>query len=81
MTADDEVAAIATVTLAFAADPVTRWTWPHTHQYLAAMPRFVRAFGGGAFRHGGAYCTSDYAGAALWLHPVCTPTKVSWGSS
>ena len=53
MTADDEVAAIAAVILAFAADPVTRWTWPHPHQYLAAMPRFVRAFGGGAFRHGG----------------------------
>ena len=75
MTADDEVPAIETVLLAFAADPVTRWTWPHSHQYLAAMPRFVRAFGGGAFTHGGAYCTKEYTGAALWLPPGVRPDE------
>ena len=79
MSADDEFAAMATVVLAFAADPVTRWTWPHSHQYLAAMPRFVRAFGGSAFTHGGAYCTSKYTGAALWLPPGVHPDEGALG--
>lgn len=79
MNVDDEVAAIATVVLAFAADPVTRWTWPHSHQYLAAMPRFVRAFGGSAFTYGGGYCTSEYTGAALWLPPGVHPDEGALG--
>ncbi len=73
MAAGDEASAIQTVVLAFAADPVTRWAWPQAHQYLGAMPRFVRAFGGNAFPHGSAYCTSQYAGVALWLPPGAHP--------
>ena len=69
MTPSDEASAIGTVVLAFSADPVTRWAWPHAHQFVGAMPRFVRAFGGRAFAHEGAHCTPDYAGAALWLPP------------
>src|SRR5262249_37785237 len=57
------------------ADPVTRWAWPHTHQYMAAMPRFVRAFGDGAFAHGAAYCTNEYTGVALWLPPGVHPDE------
>ena len=75
MTADEEGPAVETIILAFAADPATRWTWPHPHQYMAAMPRFVHAFGGGAFAHGGAYCTNEYAGAALWLPPGVHPDE------
>ena len=30
----DEARAIDTVVLAFAADPVARWNWPESHQYL-----------------------------------------------
>jgi hypothetical protein len=63
MTADEESPAVETIVLAFVADPVTRWAWPHSQQYLAAMPKFVRAFGGNAFTYGGAYCTYDYTGA------------------
>jgi hypothetical protein len=73
MTADDEVPAVETVVLGFAADPITRWVWPNAHQYLSAMPSFVRAFGGGAFAPGGAFCTDDYAGPALWLPPGFHP--------
>ena len=73
MTADDELAAVETVVLGFSADPVTRWVWPRAHQYLSAMPSFVRAFGGGAFAAGGAHCTDEYAGAALWLPPGFHP--------
>src|SRR5262249_37787542 len=75
MTAEDEGPALETMVLAFAADPVTRWAWPHTHQYMAAMPRFVRAFGGGAFAHGAAYCTNEYTGVALWLPPGVHPDR------
>jgi ribosomal protein S18 acetylase RimI-like enzyme len=75
LTADDEGPAIDTVMLAFAADPVTRWAWPHARQYLAAMPKFARAFAGGAFAHGGAYGTNEYAGAALWLPPGVHPDE------
>jgi ribosomal protein S18 acetylase RimI-like enzyme len=73
MTPDDESAAVQTIILAFAADPMARWTWPDAQQYLAAMPRMVRAFGGRAFARGSAYATAGYAGAALWLPPGVEP--------
>lgn len=79
MTPDDENRAIDTIALGFAGDPMTRWVWPHAHQYLAAMPRFVRAFGGAAFSRGGAFCSEDYAGAALWLRPGVHPDEERLG--
>lgn len=79
MSAREEGSAIATVVLAFVADPVTRWAWPHPHQYMAAMPRFVRAFGGRAFAHRGAYGTDAYVGAALWLPPGVHPDEQRLG--
>jgi GNAT superfamily N-acetyltransferase len=69
----DENLVIDTIVLAFTADPMARWTWPHAHQFLAALPRMVRALGGEAFSHGSAFCTEDYAGAALWLPPETHP--------
>src|SRR5262245_49475817 len=73
--AADEAAAIDTVVLAFAADPVARWCWPDPHKYLASMPSFTRAFGGGAFAHQAAFCSDDYAGVALWLPPNVHPEE------
>jgi GNAT superfamily N-acetyltransferase len=78
-TAGDEAAAIATIVLAFAADPVARWPWPHAQDYLAGMPGFVRAFGGNAFAQGGAWCTEDCAGAVLWLPPGIHPDEEKMG--
>jgi len=75
MTAADEAAAVDTIVLAFAVDPVARWTWPQPHQYLAGMSRLVRAFGGHAFTHGSACCTEGFAGAALWLPPGVHPDE------
>jgi GNAT superfamily N-acetyltransferase len=69
MSADDTASAISTVVLAFAADPVSRWAWPHPHQFMAAMPPFAHAFAGAAFAHEGAFCTNGYTGVALWLPP------------
>jgi ribosomal protein S18 acetylase RimI-like enzyme len=79
MTPADEVRGIDTVVLGFVADPMTRWVWPQAHQYLAAMPRFVRAFGGAAFAQDGAFCSDDYAGAALWLRPGVHPDEERLG--
>ena len=75
ITMADEVPAIDTVVLAFAGDPIARWNWPHSHQYLTSMPSLVRAFGGNAFSHSGAYCTDDYIGVALWLPPGVQPNE------
>lgn len=69
MAAAEEDLAVETVVLAFAADPMARWTWPQGHRYLAAMPRMIRALGGSAFSDGSAFCTDGYAGTALWLSP------------
>jgi len=80
MTPDDEGPAIETIMLAFAADPVARWTWPSPHHYLAVVPRFVRAFGGRAFTHGGAHGVGEYIGAALWLPPGVEPDEEELGA-
>lgn len=69
MTASDEDSAVEIIMLAFAADPMARWTWPLASQYLAAIPRMTRAFGSKAFSTGSAFCTDGYAGVALWLPP------------
>jgi ribosomal protein S18 acetylase RimI-like enzyme len=80
LTPDDESAAIATIALAFAADPMTRWTWPNPDQYLAAMPRMARAFGGRAFAHGSALATDSFTGVALWLPPGVEPDGEGLGA-
>lgn len=58
---------IATVVLAFSADPPARWAYPEPSPYLLHYPNFVRAFGGQAFAHQSAYYLEGYAGAALWF--------------
>lgn len=75
----DEDAAIDTVVLAFAADPMTRWSWPGQRQYLATMPKLARAFGGKAFAASTADSTDDYAGVALWLPPGTEPDTETMG--
>ena len=76
----EEELAVKTVMLAFAADPMARWTWPHAHQYFAAMPRMIRAFGSSAFSTGSAFCTDGYAGTALWLPPGVHSDKGGLGA-
>ncbi len=79
MTPDDANRAIDTVVLSFAGDPMTRWVWPEAHQYLAVMPKSVRAFGGAAFAQDSAFCLDEYAGAALWLRPGVNPDQERLG--
>lgn len=78
-TAADEAAILAILTLAFSADPATRWTWPEPKAYLDAFPQFAKAFGGAAFGSGGAHRVGT-AGAALWLPPGVEPDDAAMGA-
>ena len=59
----------ATLTLAFAADPVERWLYPGSQQYLAHFPGFLAAFGGRAFAARTVWKLGEFAAVALWLPP------------
>ena len=72
VTADKEDAVFAILTLAFSSDPAARWTWPEAKPFIAAFPRFAKAFGGAAFARGTALRVGS-AGAALWLPPGVGP--------
>jgi GNAT superfamily N-acetyltransferase len=66
-------AVIATITLGFSADPVARWVWSDAATYLAAMPRFVEAFGGRGFDHDSVYRSECSHAAAMWLPAEIEP--------
>src|SRR5215471_5043203 len=78
--ADIQASAINTIVLGFAADPMTRWVWPDSSEYLRIMPQFVKAFGGRAFEHGTAYVTEGARAAALWLPPGVEPDEALMGA-
>ena len=60
---------IATLVLAFDADPIIRWTYPRQDRYLSCFPTLVTLLGQAAFGAGTADRTPDGAGAALWVPP------------
>ena len=65
--------ALDTLVLAFAADPVERWMYPESRQYLAGFRRFLAAFGGKAFADGTVWSLGDFSAVALWLPPGTDP--------
>ena len=67
--------AVGTIVLAFSADPIARWFYPDSHQYLLHLPSFVREFAGKAFEHSSAYYVDGYSGVALWLPPGVHPEE------
>lgn len=75
----DEARAIATVALAFASDPMMRWSFPDPEKYMAVVPDFLRAFGGNAITHGTADVAGDFAAVALWLPPGIEPDGEAMG--
>lgn len=75
--ANIQASTINTIVLGFAADPMARWVWPDSSEYLRIMPQFVRAFGGRAFEHGTAYVTEGTRAAALWLPPGVEPDEAA----
>ena len=60
---------LSAVTLAFAADPPSRWLFPEADAYLQHFPTFIRGLGGPAVEQGTAFVTPDYAAVSLWLAP------------
>jgi ribosomal protein S18 acetylase RimI-like enzyme len=74
-TGRDEHAVVGSIIAAFLTDPVARWLYPETHQYLAAMGSLIKAFAGKAFPNGSAYLVDGYGGAALWLPPNVLPNE------
>jgi ribosomal protein S18 acetylase RimI-like enzyme len=69
----DRERALDTLLLAFAADPVERWMWPESAQYLAHFPRFLAAFGGESFAQGTAWRLAEFSAVALWFPPGTGP--------
>lgn len=82
LTATPDAAArvAATMALAFAADPMARWSLADPDRYLAYFPKLVGAFGGRAFEHGAAHEVEGGAGAALWLPPGIEPDEEALGA-
>ena len=78
--ANIQASAISTIVLGFAADPMARWVWPDSSEYLRIMPQFVKAFGGRAFENGTAYITEGARAAALWLPPGVEPDEAAMGA-
>lgn len=71
--ADRKDALYQTLLLAFATDPMMRWTMPDAASFTAAAPLFFEAYGGRAFAEGTALVANDGEAAALWLPPGVDP--------
>jgi ribosomal protein S18 acetylase RimI-like enzyme len=78
--ATDEDRAIATITMAFSNDPVTRWVLPDANRYLTFWPRFVHAFAGVAFEKGIVDSIDNYGGVAMWLAPGVVSDEETMGA-
>ena len=72
-TSDEVPRAVAAIVAAFLTDPPARFAWPSPHDYLQTMPLATREFAGSSFKHGTAYVSADFCGAALWLPPGVEP--------
>lgn len=69
--------AIATITVAFAADPFTRWIWPSATDFLGHFPAVLREFGVHAAANQSVYVTADFGGASLWMPPGVQPNDAA----
>ncbi len=69
--------ALATIVMAFGADPPARWVFPDPQQYLRHFTEFSRAYGGGALACQSAHYVNDFAGVALWLPPGQQPDEAA----
>jgi GNAT superfamily N-acetyltransferase len=69
----EQAQAIATIVSAFTDDPVERWLFPESEQYLMHFPKFVAAFGGAAFRGQTVWMLGEFSAVAFWLAPGSEP--------
>jgi ribosomal protein S18 acetylase RimI-like enzyme len=61
---------IATLTVAFSADPIIRWFLPDSARFLTHFPQILHLMGDDAFATGTADLADAAAGAALWISPT-----------
>lgn len=82
--ADDRERAFATLTAAFATDPVSRWVMADASAYLRLFPAVLWGMGGAALARGTALglLPAGAAGAvALWLPPGEAPDMSAIGAA
>ncbi len=65
--------AIATLVLAFSADPIMRWLYPEPTRYVTAFPELLVAFGGASFAEETVWGLGDFSAVALWMRPGVDP--------
>jgi GNAT superfamily N-acetyltransferase len=65
--------AVATLTLAFAADPFLRWMYPESFEHLAHFPELMLAFGGAAFDQETVWQLGGHSAVAMWMPPGIEP--------
>ena len=67
------------LTLAFAADPASRWLFTEADSFLVNFPKFARALAGPALQNGTGLAMDNYAAVALWLAPGQGPDEQTLG--
>jgi len=70
---DEHAKALDTLVSAFSDDPVERWLYPETQEYLTHFPEFLAALGGRAFDEQTVWHLGDFAAVAMWLPPDTEP--------
>ena len=70
---EDTDKALATLTVAFVADPMVRYMFPAAETYLEAYPRFLKAFCGLGIERGTAFRDESFGGVCIWLPPGSEP--------
>lgn len=70
---------VATLLLAFAADPVIRWFLPHPNRYVTYFPEAAGLSAAPALDAGTADITDGDAGAAVWVPPGTSPDNDALG--
>lgn len=80
VSAADRKRAVATVALAFASDPMMRWSFPDPERYFEIARDFIDAFGGHAVEHQSADEIADFSAVALWLPPGISPNGEAMGA-
>jgi ribosomal protein S18 acetylase RimI-like enzyme len=67
------------LTLAFAADPASRWLFAEADSFLRNFPKFARALAGPSLQSGTGLAMEHYAAVALWLAPGEGPDEKTLG--
>lgn len=70
---------VASVVLAFAADPFARWMLPGPEQFVIHFTELTRIHGRRCAENGGAFADTDGRGAAFWYPPEIPPDAEAIG--